>query len=176
MEKKIWIPKNKRKPSFFYNLSFPYIKRRNKSYCIIKYFKFTDSCIYEFNSGYRGVNKLFGFSIGYHHHNSFRFGWRPTKNLKQIEIIGYEYKNKERVPYINLYKVELNEWYLFKLFYNGIENKVEYSIIDFNKNKFLRIQSEVNIKHKFYWGYKLGLYFGGIYKTIQDIIIFTKKK
>ena len=41
------------------------------------------------------VNKLFGFSIGLHHHNSYRFGWNCLDN--KIHIYAYSYINSERV-------------------------------------------------------------------------------
>lgn len=40
-----------------------------------KYFKFTEQHKYNFTDENKyDINKLFGFSIGYHHNNSYRFG------------------------------------------------------------------------------------------------------
>jgi len=103
------IPKNKRRPFPYFNISFPILIDRNGDYSITRYFKFTETAIYRFyDEDQHDVNKLFGFSFGMHHNNSVRFGWRPTEDLTKIEIVGYEYVNKLRVPTIPICDIELN--------------------------------------------------------------------
>lgn len=135
---------------------------------------FTDSAIYHFDdSNQWDVNKLFGFSIGFHHVNSFRFGWRPSKDLTKMEIVGYEYHNKVRIPTIPICEVELNKWYKYVMNYIPETNEVEYVVIDEMLNNEGTISS-IELKHKLNWGYKLSLYFGGNKKAPHDIIIYKK--
>ena len=44
---------------------------------------FTESCRYNVGKDQSDINKLFGFSVGMHHKNSVRVGWRyvPSADL-----------------------------------------------------------------------------------------------
>jgi len=169
------IPKNKRRALPYFNLFIPVLIRKNKSFSITKYFKFTETAIYHFNDeDQHDVNKLFGFSFGLHHNNSVRFGWRPTKDLSKMEIVGYEYVNKLRIPTIPICDVELNKWYKYKLKYSGgVFSQIEYIVTGNNEN-FSTIHPII-LKNKFNLGYKLYLYFGGNKKAPHDIIIYQDK-
>jgi hypothetical protein len=166
------ILKNKRRAFPFFDFFIPVFIKKSKSFSIIKDFKFTDSAIYHFDDADQwDVNKLFGFSIGLHHHNSFRFGWRPNKDLTKIEIVGYEYHDKIRIPTIQICEIELNKWYKYQIDYIGKDDEIQYDVIG---DKVISKRSKIDLKHKLNWGYKLGLYFGGNKKAPHNIIIYQK--
>lgn len=166
------IRKGYRRPFPFFNISLPILFKPGRIYTETKYIKFTNSCIYEFDDGYRGVNKLFGFSIGFHHNNSFRFGWRPNKNLDKIEVVGYEYIGGFRSSYVKLTELELNELYVFSISYIPQLDIVRYCVKNEKTNEKYFATTPFKRKRKYSVGYKLGLYFGGIYKAPQEIIVF----
>ena len=98
------------------------------------------------------INKLFGFSCGFHHKNSARFGWNFLNN--KIFIYSYCYVNGERkTTYLTtilpntecIFTIEdHNSYYLF-------------TIID--KAKVIESKTTKDKKHSI--GYKLWPYFGG---------------
>jgi hypothetical protein len=178
MKKKIL--KNRRRPvlniimpPIFMLFFYPHFIRKYKPFSIIKYFKFTESTMYLFDDeDQHDVNKLFGFSIGMHHTNSFRFGWRPNKDLTRMEIVGYEYHDKVRIPTIPICEVELNKWYKYEMNYLVTNNLIEYNVSD--GYHISGHCSEIKLKKKLNWGYKLSLYFGGNKKAPHDMVIYQK--
>jgi hypothetical protein len=170
------IRKNCRRPFPYFNIPEPIVINKNKDYSITKYFKFTESALYHFgDQDQHDVNKLFGFSFGLHHKNSVRFGWRPNNDLTKIEIVGYEYVNKIRVPTIPIWDVEIDKWYQYELRYiSGVFGKIEYFITD--GNDYRGTIHPITLPKDFYLGYKLYLYFGGNKKAPHDIIIYQDNK
>ncbi len=173
--KKIKIPEGKRRRFPYFFITYPIIISRNKTYSRKRYFKFTESCLYKFEDGYRGVNKLFGFSYGFHHNNSFRFGWRPNHDLSRIEIVGYEYKDGSMMPYITIGEVNINEWYYYSITYNSNSKNLRYSLFGIDEKLMTRVSKRVKFKW-LYWGYVLNFYFGGIYPAPQDLTFYMKKR
>lgn len=170
---KLRIPKNKRRAFPYFDLFIPVIIRKDKSYSITKYFKFGESAMYHFEDADQyDVNKLFGFSLGLHHNNSVRFGWRPNEELSRVEIVGYEYLNKLRIPTIPITEIQLDKWYKFTIKYNAILSQIEYIVSD-NEKQFGVIHP-ITLRHKWNFGYRLYLYFGGNKKAPHDITIYKK--
>jgi hypothetical protein len=128
---------------------------------------FTESCLYniEDNDKY-DINKLFGFSRGWHHKNSARFGWNCIDG--KINIYAYCYVDGERkykevcsVNILTNYQMSINDFgsfYLFSVYSNRNINEV---IIEKNKTTS--------------FGYKLYPYFGGNKKSPQKIKILMKE-
>jgi hypothetical protein len=167
------IPKNKRRPFPYFGFFIPILIRKGKSFSIVKNFKFSESTMYHFEDADQyDVNKLFGFSFGMHHIDSVRFGWRPNEDLSRMEIVGYEYINRLRVPTIPICEVQLNKWYKYELKYNGKANQIEYNISD--GEKAFGLIHPITLKNKLNWGYRLDLYFGGNKKAPHDMIIYKK--
>jgi len=163
------IKKNWRRPFPWFEF-IPIIFKKNKSFSIVKDFEFTPSTMYHFDDADQfDVNKLFGFSIGMHHTNSFRFGWRPSKDLLKMEIGAYEYHNKVRVFILPLCEVEIGKNYKYEINYLSDKKQVQYKIVEDNNTLVTHIS---NVDVKKYWGYKLGLYFGGNKKAPHDMIFF----
>jgi hypothetical protein len=165
------IKKDKRYPLFDWFL--PLILFRKKSYKRDFVIKFDKSAIYKFNDEDQyDINKLFGFSIGMHHTTSFRFGWRPTADLKRIEILTYEYQNGTRRS-VSIREISLNRWYRYRLEWCPETSSVKYLVIGRTDNKY-DIDRHVSSVKKVGWlnlGYTLGAYFGGNKKAPHDIII-----
>lgn len=57
---------------------------------------FMPNCKYQLLENYDQVNKLFGFSEGFHHWNSARIGWRCVDG-ENIELLAYCYINGQRI-------------------------------------------------------------------------------
>jgi hypothetical protein len=113
------------------------------------------------------VNKLFGFSNGMHHNNSYRFGWNCLDNV--IHIYAYTYVNKVRVI-TEIGTVKLNEHYKFII--NIKKGKCVYTVIDSDYN----IQQNIlQVPNKKIRGYSLWPYFGGN-KTAPKEIQFDMEK
>jgi len=165
------IRKGKRRPFLF--ISIPRLINRNRSFSICKKFLFTDSAIYQFSDEDQwDVNKLFGFSLGFHHVNSFRFGWRPTKDLTSIEIVGYEYRNKIRFPTVEVCNVQLDKWYTYTIKYSANKNIIQYIVTEaFGSYVGIISITKADFPNERSWSYRLGLYFGGNKVAPHDIRI-----
>jgi hypothetical protein len=149
---------------------FPFWVKKNASSVRKAKFMFTDSCMFDLkDEDQHDVNKLFGFSIGYHHKTSFRFGWRPILDENKIEIVAYEYHDNVRQKTMPICKIFTNEWYEFILSYNHDKARSYYFVEDEGFTNLVRLRGK---KHGL--GYTLGVYFGGNEKAPQDIIIYKK--
>jgi len=129
------------------------------------YVKFNKDCIYVDTSNDRfDVNKLFGFSIGYHHTNSHRFGWNVLDG--KINIYSYSYVNKKRVIK-QLCIIEPEKRYKFSIIVKG--SNTFFNILD---DDYILSQVVVPMGfEKKVWGYKLWPYFGGNKVSPQTIHI-----
>ena len=128
------------------------------------YITFKDTAIYTDETPDRfDVNKLFGFSIGLHHKNSYRFGWNCLEN--KIHIYAYCYVNGERVIK-DICVVDTNAEYKFIIKLN--KGKCIFSVIDSTYKLNLSI---IDIPTKKVFGYELWPYFGGNKTAPQKIDI-----
>jgi hypothetical protein len=122
--------------------------------------KFDKSCLYNLNNQDQlDINKLFGFSKGHHHWNSYRFGWRCVGN--KIELLAYLYINGKRINEweqdIHLTYLEVDK--LYKLSLKSSHNKCYFKVLDeFNQLIVIR---EYPVLSRFKVGYRLNPYFGG---------------
>ena len=129
---------------------------------------FTESCRYNVGKDQSDINKLFGFSIGMHHKNSVRVGWRYVPSADLIEIVSYVYRNGERLQEQNIDFVQFN-------------NKVNYTIelrndgaVYFCAGKRWRVGEFIRTKGRFFLSYPLSLYFGGNCYAPHDMNINYK--
>jgi hypothetical protein len=118
----------------------------------------------------RWVNKIFGFSGGWHHKwHSARFGWRPSITGKTIEIIAYVRDSKKIVDYV-LCRVHANT----KLELEIIDKKNGY-IFNVNGNKHKEsLFIPTKVRNKVWLRYMLFPYFGGRVKAPHNITIGIK--
>jgi hypothetical protein len=166
------IKKGNHYPFPYFAIGLPKWISAKKITSVKRAFFFTDSCLYDLKDEDQGdVNKLFGFSIGYHHKTSFRFGWRANLKTRTIEIVGYEYHDYVRQTTMPICDVNINTWVYFDLQYSP-KGQTEYVVID---NEEIVIKNTVNIIKNSGLGYTLGLYFGGNETAPQDIIVYRKK-
>lgn len=157
--RKITIKKGRHYPFPGFFVLLPKWVSKNKTTRMSRSYYFTDTCLYDLgNADQLDTNKLFGFSIGKHHNNSFRFGWRPNKTKDKIEILSYEYRDGERV--IDLIReIDINKWIHFEIEY--LNEYVKYIITANEEHKATIGTNKFSLKKKFGLGYKLGFYFGG---------------
>jgi len=127
--------------------------------------RFDDSCVYQLQEGEQDdINKLFGYSLGFdHHQNSARFGWFYKEG--KIHLFSYVYDLGER-KYDFLCKIELNKSYSLSIF--AFRDYWEFDVCSSE-----RINSifQVRRKSRFRVGYKLWPYFGGNNPAPHDIKI-----
>ena len=130
--------------------------------------KFDENCLYKIN-GFDSdqINKLYGFSQGFHHKNSVRIGWRCLDG-KNIEVLSYCYVEGIRVPSNVLFTTRPGIWNYFL-----IENhREDYTIRGFSDEKKDAVIDKIaKTKNTFPMGYKLYPYFGGQIAAQQDTTI-----
>lgn len=171
----IRIRKGNHYPFPRFAIGLPKWVSRNKPTSMAKKFYFTESCLYDLkDEDQHDVNKLFGFSIGWHHKTSFRFGWRAILETKQIEVVAYEYHDNVRQATIPIGRIEINKWYEFVLGYLPLIDRSVYQVNNADYTE-LQISNCVEVKKDWGLGYTLGVYFGGNETAPQDIIILKNK-
>lgn len=133
--------------------------------------EFNNSAVYFIGKDQSDINKLFGFSLGYHHTNSLRVGWRYVPDKGSIEIVSYVYDSKNRLKekHIDWLDFKVRKTYFIvlhdNLFYefgykvNGVSVKVAEGLLE--------------IERKRYFSYPLSLYFGGNCEAPHDIVLDT---
>jgi hypothetical protein len=132
---------------------------------------FTSSCVYTSDEilYMSSWNKLFGFSIGHHHKNSVRVGWRHVEDITEqtIQLCLYTYQNGKRIISKETIKVSINIFYYIKIERDG--SRVSLYVkqgdttstieLDFIKPKFIE------------FNYNLRTYFGGEDPAPRDVEI-----
>lgn len=134
----------------------------------LSYFvKFDESAMYiDDTEDKLDVHKLFGFSNGLRHNNSYRFGWNYLKG--KIQIYGYTYLDGKRIIK-EIGSVDINKTYLFTISVNyGI---LSYQIMDTDSN---RQEHMMLITKRKVFGYTLWPYFGGNKTAPNNIFINLK--
>lgn len=118
------------------------------------------------------INKLAGFSYGWHHKNSVRIGWTPMFSVEgMFTLYFYIYNNGERIT---------------KTFANissGTEYELEISlhnnkvVFDMKQEKSLQsVKADENFTlPKTKIGYFLWFYFGGNKRAPKKMTVYLKK-
>lgn len=136
-------------------------------------FMFTDECIYPVVSGDDlDINKMAGFSLGLHHHNSVRFGWLPSvKEPGKIDLFRYYYNQGKRIPdYTPIATIGTGEWFDGELAVTRILDKALFEV---RKDGTTITSSSVPYKvPRFTWGYYLKPFFGGDNACPKDMSIY----
>lgn len=130
--------------------------------------KFNESTLYSDETVDRfDVNKLFGFSIGLHHNNSYRFGWNCLDG--KIHIYAYSYiKGVRNIDEICV--IENDKEYKFIIRLNG--DKAIFTVVseDYDINQVTQL-----VPTSKFFGYCLWPYFGGNKKAPHKISIELEK-
>lgn len=126
---------------------------------------FSEECQYTLNKEDQAdINKLFGFSYGWNHHqNSARFGWCWNNNQMEIHAYVYDFGVRQS-KFIT--SVEFGKEY--KMSIQDEEDRWSFSI---NHDWGNPIQVFVKKKCKFTWGLKLWPFFGGNNPAPHDMKI-----
>ena len=111
------------------------------------------------------INKLVGWSYGFHHKNSIRIGWRPSidrKNWIELHLYIYE-RGGRRQHYIDL--IECNTENKIDITYHPDKSRITYSLY----RAIVISNGVMNAKLKTsWWGYYLFPYFGGTKTAVVD--------
>lgn len=132
--------------------------------------KFDKSCQYDLkNVNNYDINKLFGFSTTFFHHNqSARIGWRRY-NDHAIEVVTYSYSNGKVVPETVLGVVKPDQ-----IFTCTIEDtEKEYVYTFYSEDMFTRTADNKK-SDKVLFKYLLWPYFGGNQKAPHDMTIYLE--
>lgn len=166
------IPKGFRYPFPWFGIFKPILLGK-KDYVVKREIEFTSSAMYYFaDHDQFDVNKLFGFSVGWHHNTSFRFGWRPNTDLTKVEIVVYEYANGIRLTTRPICEVACDKTYRYTLKYSAITQSIMYLVS--GPGVFVSRYTKCDLGNKNKIGYTLGLYFGGNKTAPHDITIYNK--
>jgi hypothetical protein len=126
--------------------------------------KFSSTCLFtKRDNDDKDINKLYGFSYGFHHKNSVRLGWVPDFGSKQIKIYYYHYNNG-KLSYGEITRVPVNEFFPcnIQVFDDRVRYQVKSEIVE---KKFAR--------PSFPLGYWLRPYFGGNNTAPHEMRIFV---
>ena len=139
----------------------PFIIKGNSFYTH-KAIRFTKDSMYDNDEGKYSINKLFGFTTGHPHKNSWRWGWSVNRD-GEVLLHTYSYQNGVRITDVTI-PVQLNKTYhLFISYRNG---NIVYKCNDVVHNELAKIP-------KYGIGWKLGTYFGGKLKAPKTIKLLT---
>lgn len=128
--------------------------------------RFNSNCQYGVGKDQSDINKLFGFSLGMHHKNSIRVGWRWLNG--NLELCSYIYENgvrlKEKVlcncDFVREYKIDVH-----LVVVDGMYR------VYFYVNGIMKHRQHLATKVKKYVSYPLSLYFGGNCTAPHDMTI-----
>lgn len=133
-------------------------------------FEFTDSCLYEFGDiNQKDINKLVGFSFGYHHRNSVRLGWRAV-DMEKIELLAYVYRRGHRIQeweehlYLGMVKPKERIYLTLEV----TRKQYKFSILGDRISKQTAMRRPLILNP---FGYMLYPYFGGNYTAPHDVNI-----
>lgn len=140
--------------------------REREMTCVVRFDK---SCKYKIYQDQSDINKLFGFSLGMHHKNSIRVGWRWLNG--NLELCSYIYENgvrlKEKVlcncDFVREYKIDVH-----LVVVDGMYRVYIYV------NGTMKHRQHLATKVKKYVSYPLSLYFGGNCTAPHDMNIDYK--
>lgn len=128
--------------------------------------RFNSNCQYEIGKDQSDINKLFGFSLGMHHKNSIRVGWRWF--CGELQLCSYIYENGVRLKEKVFYRCEFGYVYNVMVKLQIVDN--EYFACFFVDGVPM-YSHKIATKVKKYVSYPLSLYFGGNCKATHDMII-----
>lgn len=108
------------------------------------------------------INKLAGWSMCHHHHNSIRCGWRPSPTPGIISLFFYLYNDGKRTEHL-FTNVRILKEYTLEMRLTG--NRVDFSLAGNGQT------AEKSILYKKPWltaGYALWPYIGGLLPARWD--------
>lgn len=172
---KVIIKKGHHYPRLINRLNFPIMFKKDNGYMMSRVVTFTPDSLYDLkNANNLDTNKLYGFCphilptkeyLIPHHNDSFRWGWRVSKDLKTIELLPYTHIGD--LTYWGFGReIELNKEYLLDIAY---DKDMIYYYIDY----VCVFSREYKREEKYIVGYELGAYFGGNEVAPNDISFYV---
>lgn len=128
--------------------------------------RFHSNCQYEIGKDQSDINKLLGFSLGMHHKNSIRVGWRWF--CGELQLCSYIYENGVRLKEKVLCNCDFNTDYRIYVYLYIKDGKY---CLYYHVNSELKHSQQLATKVKKYVSYPLSLYFGGNCKAPHDMTI-----
>ena len=121
--------------------------------------QFSTNCLYKiYDADDKDINKLFGWSMGLHHKNSIRIGWRTfPHDWNMIELFAYWYEKGIRGQ-ASIGYVKPGENYFIRVLLQS--DHFVITVDDKNMNSHISPQ-QFDIGSLPRWGYRLYPYFGG---------------
>lgn len=158
-------------PTIIITLLFLLNNKKN-TFVFSKRVSFTNSCLYKLDENYDQVNKLFGFSEGFHHWNSARIGWRCLDG-KTIELLAYSYIDGVRTIK-HIMSCKPNNWVFCNI--QNQDSKYIFKVFT-SKDKIATVVIDKNPKRSFYSLFKLFIYnlypyFGGKIPSPKNMNIY----
>lgn len=127
---------------------------------------FDESCRYGIGKDQSDINKLFGFSLGMHHTNSIRVGWRWF--CDELQLCTYIYEKGVRLQEKVLCTCDFHKEYKIDVKLWIVDN--EYFACFFVDGSPV-VSQKIATKVKKYVSYPLSLYFGGNCTAPHDMRI-----
>lgn len=131
---------------------------------------FDQTCVYDLHDyNQHDINKLWGYSFGHHHRNSFRIGWNYDLVHQMIKISAYWYNDLKR-GYHPISYIRINE-----------TGKIR--VVNDYKQGYIIVtdMSNPNLSHTipfdfpfFKIGYYLDVWFGGDMVAPHDMSVLLK--
>lgn len=128
--------------------------------------RFHSNCQYEIGKDQSDINKLLGFSLGMHHKNSIRVGWRWF--CGELQLCSYIYENGVRLKEKVLCKCDFNTYYKIDVHLIVVDGMYRVYIY---VNETMKHCQQLATKVKKYVSYPLSLYFGGNCTAPHDMTI-----
>lgn len=140
-------------------------------------FNFDKTCLYDKrNSDDLDLNKLLGWSYGWHMRNSIRIGWRTGAvsgpiGVGKIELFFYMYNKGHRLSG-PLAEVEAGEWYIMEVEVLEAYNCVGFTLRTADGGLICKT-AETFVVPGFVLGYGLYPYFGGNNTAPHDMGVWV---
>lgn len=128
--------------------------------------RFNSDCQYKIGKDQSDINKLFGFSLGMHHKNSIRVGWRWLNG--NLELCSYIYENGVRLKEMVLCKCDFVRDYKIDVHLIVVDGNYR---VYFYVNEIMKHRQQLATKVKKYVSYPISLYFGGNCTAPHDMNI-----
>jgi hypothetical protein len=133
--------------------------------------RFNESIRYDLGEDQSDVNKLFGYSYGWHHDQSDRIGFRYVPATRNVEIVLYSYSEGKRLKTEHLCNFEIGVTYQIDFGITIVDNLRSVQVVIFDQTHKV---CEASLKRTYKvskYGYTLGGYFGGNRRAPHKITI-----
>jgi len=156
---------------------FSPILRRKSIELVSRVVKLNPSMLYDFGGiDNCDVNKIYGYSIGFHHRNSVRLGWSVDKNIRRVQLYAYLYNRGKRIIIKLADPITIANGYRdIECSIRASEKHVHFALYD-NRGIFCSEDIPFVFPGGCFWGYWLFPYFGGNNVAPHDVLVPLRDK